>query len=417
MLDKDFIPHIEWIKYLYENIENGFPVTVVAPGGDSSPITPNNELIVANKTTIIELKSIYGISQIRDNITGNVTNNYREYALNVNDTNQLSKLASSAKGRYVAGKSAEYGIGVRLESNTFTGDTDAKWGAIDEQNGMYFGQNSTGKYVAILDDGEETKIYQEDWNTDKLDGTGDSELTLDTTMGFVYNIVYTWYGYGVINFEVKMKTENFGIRNVICHKQVINNKTTIKNTNLPLIVLIEQTTSANNETIFVGGRQFSILGSYTPVYRSVSGYSLAKSVPILDTNPTPLIAFKQKAIVDYASAKISGIDVTTSTKIIVELYVADESALTGASWVPPQRVKPNETAFEIDISATSFDLTTANMLYRIKLDGGTTGNSTNNKELESLLLNIPDNKIVVLTAFAVSSTSTVDSLVRIREEW
>lgn len=382
-------------------------------------LTPYNEGLVAERTTLIELKAIYGLSALRDGVTetgtGTVTNDAREYALNITGISSKSELQSLERGRYISGKSAEYGIGIRSSVATVTGDTVLKWGGINSTNGMYFGLDSTGLFVAVLDDSVETKIYQTDWNSDKLNGAGASGVTLDITTGVIYNARFTWYGYGVIDFRVQIKTIT-GVKTIVAHRFIVDGKTSIADPNLPITASIEQTTATNDVSVYVGGRQFSVLGSYTPSFRSLVDYRLAVSTPVLDTNPTPLISFKQKSAFASVDGKFVGLNISTNNKIVVEVYIANAAQLTGASFATPTRILASETAFEVDKSATAFDASTGNILYRDFIEGAS-GNNRLQRAIDNLLLDIPSSKILVVTAFAASTTATVDVAVELIEEW
>lgn len=388
--------------------------------GNPVSISPYSELITAEKTTLIELKSIYGFSELRDSKTevgsGTVTNDFREYKCKVNGINSTARLESRDRGRYISGKSAEYGIGVRTNTDTITGDGEIIWGGLNDTNGMYFGKDSTGLFVGILDEEVETKIYQDDWNMDKLDGTGISGEVLDLTKANIYNIEFTWYGYGIITFKVQLKTVK-GMKLVEVHNYIVDNKTSIQNPNLPITAQVKQSTGTEDIELYVGGRQFSVLGSYTPSFRTLSEYFLNKSIPTLSTNPTPILSFKHKKELCAVDGKLSGVNISTNNQIIFEVYLADEDALTGADFGTPTRNKTTETAFEVDSSATAFDYTKGNLLYRDMIDGGVGGRGVNNDDFRDLIVDIPDNKILVLTAFATESNSSIDGVLRIREEW
>ena len=68
---------------------------------------------------------------------------------------------------------------------------------------MFFGQNVTnGIFVGIRRAGTDIIIPQSSWNVDPLNGTGPSGETLNLAKGNIFQIVFTWYGYGVIEFNV-----------------------------------------------------------------------------------------------------------------------------------------------------------------------------------------------------------------------
>ena len=382
--------------------------------------TPFSEQLTAERTTIMELKSIYGISNIRDRVTttntGTVTNDFREYKLNVNGSNSQARITSVERGRYIPGKSAEYGIGIRTETSTLTGDTVMRWGALNDTNGMFFGLDSNGIFVSILDNEVEIpRTYQKDWNLDKLDGTGPSREKIDLTKANIFQIEYTWYGYGVINFKVQLKTLE-GMKIVTCHRYIVDSQVSVGDPNLPITVDVNQTGSANNASLFIAGRQFSVLGSYTPSFRSLSDYVIGKSVPVLTGEPTPIISFKQKEAYANVVAKLSGIDLVTNNSVMIEVYVCDEGDITGASFVTPTRKKTNETSFEVDKSASAVDISNANLLYRLLLKGGDRNTRTQGS-FDNILLDVPEGKVLVITGFALGSTATVDGVVNLIEEW
>lgn len=399
------------------NDNQALQVSLIGENGSIINQTPYEELLIAHKETVIELKSIYGLSAIRDKVTtsgsSSVTNIniHREYNVQVSGSSSSARLESTERGRYVAGKAAQYGLGIRLLNDTYSGDTVAKWGAINIDNGIYFGQDSTGKFVAVLDGGVETKIYQDSWNLDKCDGTGKSGEILDTTKGYVYNIDFTWYGYGVIDFVIYVKTVN-GLRKVVIHRFIIDGKTSLESPNLPLTVEIIQTSNSTTESIFVGGRQFSILGSYTPTFRSTSDVVLNKSVS--NAALIPLISLKQKSTHTAINANLSGFEILSTEDLIVEIYVG--STLTGGSFATPTRTSALETGYESNITATAFSGGT--LIYRTLVGGGT-GNKTslNDINLSNLQLDIPEHQIITLVGQSLGGNSTVDAVLNIREEW
>lgn len=383
-------------------------------------VTPYNEQLTAEKTTLIELKSIYGLSKIRDIVTevgtGTVTNDFREYRLKVLGAGDEARLTSSERGRYIPGKSAEYGIGVRIDVASVTGDTVLKWGALNDTNGIFYGLDSTGVFVSVIDNNVEiTRIYQSSWNQDKLDGTGPSGETLDLTKGNIFQAQYTWYGYGIITFRVQLKTIE-GMKLINVHNYIVDNQVSVNDPNLPITAQVKQTTATNTVNMYVGGRQFSILGSYTPNFRNTSDYVVSKTVALLIDTPKPIISFKHKTAYKAVSASLSELDFITDNQVIIEVYLADLASLTGATFATPVRTKAIETAFEVDKSATDIDITNANLLYRGILKAGDR-NTTNQQDFENIFLDIPESKVLVVTGFATTTSATVDGVVRINEEW
>jgi len=65
----------------------------------------------------------------------------------------------------------------------------------------------------------DTRIYQSQFNIDRLDGTGPSGYNIDLTKMQMFYIDYSWYGAGFIRFGVRGPDGNV----VYCHKIINNN--------------------------------------------------------------------------------------------------------------------------------------------------------------------------------------------------
>lgn len=80
-----------------------------------------------------------------------------------------------------------------------------EWGYFDENNGYFFRVNGTSglQFVIrsnVLGSVSEIVISQSSWNTDKLDGTGNSGKTLDLTDDNIYWLDVQWLGAGRVRF-------------------------------------------------------------------------------------------------------------------------------------------------------------------------------------------------------------------------
>ena len=73
-------------------------------------------------------------------------------------------------------------------------------GYFGADNGMYFELNGTTPYFVerSLSTGTQTEVAQANWNGDKLDGTGPSGVTLDTTKAQILWMDIEWLGLGTV---------------------------------------------------------------------------------------------------------------------------------------------------------------------------------------------------------------------------
>lgn len=70
-------------------------------------------------------------------------------------------------------------------------------GMFDDNNGIFLRYNGTTKEIVIRKGGSDSEVIsQSNWNADKLDGTGESGITIDLTKSQVLVIDYQWLGVG-----------------------------------------------------------------------------------------------------------------------------------------------------------------------------------------------------------------------------
>ena len=79
---------------------------------------------------------------------------------------------------------------------------DRRWGYFDGDNGLFWGIIDGVFGVGIRNNGTETFIPQENFNRDKLDGTGDLGLAVDLTKSQIYYISFQFLGVGIVEFGV-----------------------------------------------------------------------------------------------------------------------------------------------------------------------------------------------------------------------
>jgi hypothetical protein len=387
-----------------------------------------NELRVAKKFPIVELTSVYGLSDIRDVVTttvgGTVTNDATEYSVSTAAIGTASAILESAlRGRYEPGFAGEAGIGVRIPISP-VGNQIASWGMFDSQNGAFFGSTSTNIFVAIRRSGVDTVINQASWNVDPLDGTGPSGITLSLSKGNIYQVVFTWYGYGVIEFRVVLPNQTTGAQEVITvHRYSPTDETSIADPNQPLRAEINNNGTETAFDLFIGGRQYSIVGKYNPTFRVTSE---RRRITNLTTTLTPIISFTRKAIFPSGSGRDNSVEINLEEiNIITSEDLAYQVLLGGTingsflNYPTATTIIPTaETALLVNGTCTT--ITGGEVVFQGVVSGGL-GLSSTRVLASSLLLdfNLPINQFVTLAVIrlAGSPTNTVSSTFSVTESW
>lgn len=115
-------------------------------------------------------------------------------------------------------------------------------------NGMYFEINGTTPYFVerSLSTGTQTEVSQSNWNGDKLDGTGTSGITLDTTKAQIIWMDIEWLGLGSVRMGFIINGK-FILCHSFHHANIINS-TYITTASLPLRYELTNTgnTSSNS---------------------------------------------------------------------------------------------------------------------------------------------------------------------------
>jgi len=120
-------------------------------------------------------------------------------------------------------------------------------GYFNTQNGVFLERDGTSVYITrrtyVTGSAVDTRVAQDDWNGDKLDGTGDSGYTLDLTKAQIFWEDFEWLGVGSVRCGFVINGET-----IICHTfQNANNLTSVYMTTAILPVRYEITnTGASN---------------------------------------------------------------------------------------------------------------------------------------------------------------------------
>jgi len=386
------------------------------------------DLRTARKFPIIELTSVYGISTLRDIVTttgaATITNNSTEYILSTTAAGTDSAaLESAERGRYESGFAGEAGIAARLPAPP-TGNQVARWGMFDSQNGAFFGQSvANGIFVAIRRAGTDIIVPQASWNVDPLNGTGPSGVTLNLAKGNIFEITFTWYGYGVIEFRVVIANPITLAQEVITvHRYAPSGQTSFADPNLPLRGEVSNGGTASGFSLFIGGRQYSIIGDYNPIFRITSDRRTVTNIPVGGT--VPILSFRRKTVFPAGSGRtnsvlisLEGADLISTTDISFQVVLDGTINGSYVNFPTANTIIPdNETALLVNNTATT--ISGGEVVYQGVSAGGT-GISRLRASVELLNFELPDTSIVTLTVTNLgnSPSNTVYGTFRLTESW
>ena len=383
-----------------------------------------NELKVAQRTPVIELKSVYGLSELRDIVettgSGTVTNTTVEYQVSVTTgASDSATLDSAERGRYMPGYAGQSGIGVRIPEPAAT-DQVFRWGMFDDENGAFYGQNVTdGIFIAIRRSGTDLIIPQTSWNVDSLDGSGPSGITLDLSLGNIFQINFTWYGYGVVEFNIVLQNPvNLAQEVITVHRYRPANETSFTDPNLPLRAQIVNSGVTAAKNIFVGGRQYSIIGKFDPAFRITSE---RRSLSV-NTTGRPMISFQRKQVFpagsgrpNSVSVKLEGIDIVTSEDVFYQVIIGGTLNTAFVNFpTATTNIPVNETALMVNSTATT--ITGGEVVFQGVAAGGR--ESVRDLATADLLdFELPDDQIVSLVIGSFGVSSSVSTVFRVTEEW
>lgn len=263
--------------------------------------------------------------------------------------------------RYQPGKSQVAKLtGILAQAGTPAGTAEARIGYFDDDNGVFFGRDSTGYFIAVRTNTSgsvvTTKTYQSSWNGDKLDGTGSSGLTVDFTKAQVFLMDLQWLGVGRVRFGVETSqgiiyvhtfTASNVVTNVYMRTANLPIRWEVSNTggvgaNISLLAIcgaVESEGGASDE----GGYSFSASNKGT----SVSAANSATLTPILTMRLVN--TFNGLTYRGHIHPKTIMFNVT-SNPIYWEL-IWNVATLTGPAY---NAVNATYSGVEFDVAATAY---------------------------------------------------------------
>lgn len=211
-------------------------------------------------------------------------------------------------------------------------------GYFGSDNGIYFEQSNNTKNMVIRSSSSgslvEERIAQSNWNTDKLDGTGPSGLTLDTTATQIFWCDVEWLGVGTVRTGFVINGQF-----IICHafnhaNDPAYTTTYMGSATLPCRYEITNTGATSGTStlqqicttvISEGGYSAS-----TQVYTAGTGITV-KRLPTLGTY-YPIASIRLNSTHLNSIVKLNQTDILSPTVNYYRWVILKNAILTEATW-------------------------------------------------------------------------------------
>ena len=357
-------------------------------------------------TPIIERSPRPGFSVSRDRtVPAGETINLVNGELEVDGTLGKVGLYTRKRGRYLSGLIGVPGIRFRI-ADPSTGNYEYGYG--DEfGNRMGIEWNNGDVFTFVESNGN--RYYRqprENW-LDPLDGTGPSGINVDIN-GLTLRMPYGWYGGLLTRFDFAIPNRLTGDEIVTVDRsstEELAAGVTIEEPNLPIFA------EADGGIGYVGGRQYGVYGRYVPEFRTTATSNVNKTD--VGTDYEPIVTLKVKDEVAFRGVPVilGGAGVLSTEEAEWAIFV--DAELTGASFGPISGVPAAETALEVDTSATA--MTGGYRVYSDNIFGGQ-GNQSGVDDADLPDFNIPSDGSITLAARSLSGTTTINGVLRVKEE-
>jgi hypothetical protein len=214
------------------------------------------------------------------------------------------------------------------------GDTSSPY--LDPDNGLYFETDGTDMAVCMCKNGSVTKVTQENWNIDKLDGTTSTQIAMDFTKSQIFFIDFEWLGVGRVRFGFFLNGSPY-----YCHEFLNSNvlpSTYMATPNLPIRYQIESTGGSGNLTHICCTVQSE--GGVNPngVFRSLDSSFATVPFDPVDAGTTaatyPLVAIRLKSSCFGAYVKPAFITTLASTQTNFRWALYFNPTLGSPTWTP-----------------------------------------------------------------------------------
>jgi hypothetical protein len=283
------------------------------------------QALMTQKTSIFDLKSVFGLCGLRDKptLTGTATisNSSEKFDLSVLAAGDVASLSTRECGVYVSGMACEIGMGLQV-ATALTGDQTVRFGYFDDQNGYFYLIQAGQLSCCVRQSGVDLIFPMSQWNGDWA-----NHAEVDVLAGKVWQITFSYYGYGPVQFSVMYTSDRGTPTTRILHTYGPVGRCSTNNPHLPVQVEVKANTCNTPLSVYVTSRQFSVLGAYDPPHR-ISSFTYTQTG--IGTTWTPGFSLERKPDRAGAHITICGFDAFTTAPVMMLFKTG--SVLTNANF-------------------------------------------------------------------------------------
>ncbi len=291
------------------------------------------------------------------------------------------------------------GVGHLIEITLRHGDSGKagnrrRWGYFDDDNGVFFELDGTDLYVVVRSNTSgspvDTRIAQTNWNTDKLDGTGNIAFDMDITNANIYWIDLQWLGAGRVRFGVVEPGGSRIVGHVVEHSNNPVGYPYMRTATLPIRIENENTGAAasTSEIRFAcaavkHSSRYFVTGDRRTGNSGVKTIVTGSEIPLFAVRAAQTFGgITNRAIARTTSIGLANITGTGSGPVLYRIRAVSDltTALTGESFATPL-----SSAFEVDNSASAINTTGTIELgnFIVEADGTTYIDNNDSRQIHS----------------------------------
>ena len=270
---------------------------------------------------------------------------------------------------YIPGKEQFLTMAVRFD--TPSAGIRRRIGLFDEDNGAFFEDGGDNYYCCIRKNGVETvRVPREQWNGDKLDGTGRSQIVADPTKQQLIGIEYEWYGTGKVEFGYTIDGEHHVIHTVYNANQTVGTWTNTPY--LPIRFELEALPGYAGGDAYMYQASTSVVAeggieSLGVVHNTISGLSTSTNPPTISEDFDlgssgntfkPILSMRLNDLQLGAFASPVKLQVATTDNTNLYYALVKNATLTGANFTLGE-----QRAVEIDLAASALNFDSDAVLF------------------------------------------------------